>query len=266
MKILIVLLIIGICTCIITFLIQLKNSQEKVTQLNEQIHSLTKYSETLLEKIGELSQKGYDESNQELIQLKESISKSTQELDDLTHMKLWLEQNISVLKNEQNAINAEILRRREIEEKKDFYRICLTTEAKTDIENLEKIRPLLTNKEALDKLIYNEFIRRPLDLMEKRVLKDSVSGIYKITRLKTGEIYIGRSTDVMKRWTEHVKSSLGIGTIAHSYLHTVMAQDGLDQFTFELIEQCEKTQLNAREKFYIDFYGSKILLNEKAGG
>ena len=45
-----------------------------------------------------------------------------------------------------------------------------------------------------------------------------------------------------------------------------MAQDGLDQFTFELIEQCEKTQLNAREKFYIDFYGSKILLNEKAGG
>ena len=266
MGILIGLLLIGICACIITFLIQLKNSQKKVEQLNGQIHALTEYSETLLEKIRELSQKAYDENNQELVQLKESISKNTQELDKLTNIKTQLEQDISVLKNEQNAINAEILRRREVEEKQDFFRICLTNETKSDIDNLEKIRPLLTNKEALDKLIYNEFIRRPLDLMEKRVLKGSVSGIYKITRLKTGEIYIGRSTDVMKRWTEHVKSALGIGTIAHSYLHTVMAQDGLDQFTFELIEQCEKTQLNAREKFYIDFYGSKILLNEKAGG
>ena len=245
MGILIGLLIIGICACIITFLIQLNNSQKKAEQLNGQIHALTEYSETLLEKIRELSQKAYDENNQELVQLKESISKNIQELDKLTNIKIQLEQNINILKNEQNAINAEILRRREVEEKQDFFRICLTNEIK---------------------LIYNEFIRRPRDLMEKRVLKGSVSGIYKITRLKTGEIYIGRSTDVMKRWTEHVKSSLGIGTIAHSYLHTVMAQDGLDQFTFELIEQCEKTQLNAREKFYIDFYGSKILLNEKAGG
>lgn len=174
--------------------------------------------------------------------------------------------DLNKLKAEQIAINTEILRRREIEEKKDFYRICLSAEAKTDIENLEKIRPLLSNKEALDKLIYNEFVKRPLDLMEKRILKSSVSGIYKITRLKTGEFYIGRSVDVMKRWTDHVKSSLGIGTIAHSYLHTVMAQDGLDQFTFELLEACSKDQLNAREKFYIDFYDSKILLNEKAGG
>ena len=199
-------------------------------------------------------------------QLENQYQNEFRELELLKDERACVWDDLNKMKAEQTAINAEILRRREIEEKKDFYRICLSTEAKTDIENLEKIRPLLTNKEALDKLIYNEFIRRPLDLMEKRVLKGSISGIYKITRLKTGEIYIGRSTDVMKRWTEHIKSALGIGTIAHSYLHTVMAQDGLDQFTFELIEQCEKSQLNTREKFYIDFYGSKILLNEKAGG
>lgn len=199
-------------------------------------------------------------------QLENQYQNEFRELELLKDERACVWDDLNKMKAEQTAINAEILRRREIEEKKDFYRICLDDTAKTDIENLEKIRPLLTNKEALDKLIYNEFIRRPLDLMEKRVLKGSISGIYKITRLKTGEIYIGRSTDIMKRWTEHVKSALGIGTIAHSYLHTVMAQDGLDQFTFELIEQCEKSQLNTREKFYIDFYGSKILLNEKAGG
>ena len=71
MGILIGLLIIGICACIITFLIQLNNSQKKAEQLNGQIHALTEYSETLLEKIRELSQKAYDENNQELVQLKE---------------------------------------------------------------------------------------------------------------------------------------------------------------------------------------------------
>ena len=142
MGILIGLLLIGICACIITFLIQLKNSQKKVEQLNGQIHALTEYSETLLEKIRELSQKAYDENNQELVQLKESISKNAQELDKLTNIKIQLEQDISVLKNEQNAINTEILRRREVEEKQDFFRICLTNEIKSDIDNLEKIRPL----------------------------------------------------------------------------------------------------------------------------
>jgi len=37
--------------------------------------------------------------------------------------------------------------------------------------------------------------------MVKRVLNgEAPSGIYKITRLKTGEIYIGKSTDVKARW------------------------------------------------------------------
>lgn len=199
-------------------------------------------------------------------QLENQYQNEFRELELLKDERACVWNDLNEMKEKQAAINADILKRREIEEHKDFYRICLTDEAKSDIKNLEQIRPILTNKEALNKLIYNEFIKRPLDLMEKRVLKAPVSGIYKITRLKTGEFYIGRSVDVMKRWTEHVKSALEIGTIAHSYLHTVMAQDGLDRFLFELVEACPKDQLNAREKFYIDFYGSKILLNEKAGG
>ena len=73
MGILIGLLLIGICACIITFLIQLKNSQKKVEQLNGQIHALTEYSETLLEKIRELlvSQK----ENQKLIKTYLTLSR-----------------------------------------------------------------------------------------------------------------------------------------------------------------------------------------------
>jgi hypothetical protein len=49
----------------------------------------------------------------------------------------------------------------------------------------------------------------------------------------------------------------GAGTIAHSILHTTMAKDGLENFTFELVEEVSKDKLTEREKYWIDFYGSK---------
>jgi group I intron endonuclease len=104
--------------------------------------------------------------------------------------------------------------------------------------------------------------------MIKRVLKSrSPAGIYKITLLETGEAYIGRSTDVSKRWLEHIKSSFNLGTIAHSSLHIRMAKEGLWNFSFELLEEVDKDKLSEREKYWIDFYKTKEFgLNDKAGG
>ena len=103
--------------------------------------------------------------------------------------------------------------------------------------------------------------------MVKRVLQGAApSGIYKITRLKTGEIYIGKSTNVKDRWIQHCKTVYGAGTIAHSILHTTMAKDGLEQFTFELVEEVPKDKLTEREKYWINFYGSRDYgLNERCG-
>ena len=104
--------------------------------------------------------------------------------------------------------------------------------------------------------------------MEKRVLGgEKFSGIYKITYLKTGEAYIGKSTDILGRWVEHVKSSLNIGSIAHSSFHTRLAKDGLWNYSFEVLEKVPKERLSEREKYYIELYQTdKIGLNMKAGG
>ena len=60
---------------------------------------------------------------------------------------------------------------------------------------------------------------------------------------------------------------MGVGTqIAHTSLHTKMAKDGIWNFSFQLLEEVDKDMLREREKFYIDLYGAKNLLNEKAGG
>lgn len=178
-----------------------------------------------------------------------------------------LTKEIAEYSAKQAAINEAILRQRALEEQQDFYRICLGPEAANDVEILNSARRNLKKPEIIDKIIYDNYIAKPVLEMVKRVLQNTTcSGIYKITCLKTGEIYIGKSTDIKNRWQQHCKTVFNCGTIASSLLHTKMKQYGIDNFTFELVEQVPKDQLSEREKFYISFYQSKeVGLNERQG-
>ena len=189
------------------------------------------------------------------------------ELAKAREEQLAIIEELEEYKKKRAAYNAEILRRRELEEKQDFYRVVLSTEASDDISYLLSIREKLIYRENLDKLIYDVYISKQVNEMIKRVLKGAApSGIYKITRIKTGEIYIGKSTDIKKRWTEHCKTAYGVGTIAHSVLHTTIKKDGIENFTFELLEEVPKDKLTEREKYWITFYDSKNYgLNERNG-
>ena len=165
------------------------------------------------------------------------------------------------------AVNEDIMRERKLQEQSKFYTINLSEQEIADLLMIKELAPRFNNRELLNKIIYESYIKRPLQEMTKRVLEGrSPSGIYKITRKSTGEIYIGRATAVDKRWTEHVKMAFSIGSIAHSTLHTLMEKEGVWNFTFELLEEVPKDQLNEREKYYIDFYDSKKYgLNQKNG-
>ena len=78
------------------------------------------------------------------------------------------------------------------------------------MEILRSIAPRLRHPEAINKVIWSAYYQKPLAELRKRILVNGdVSGVYKITRLKTNEIYIGQTTSVDKRWQEHVKSALG---------------------------------------------------------
>lgn len=170
-------------------------------------------------------------------------------------------------KKKRDAINEEILRSRAIEEKEEFFKVQLDSQTLHDLAIIEEIRPQLSKTDFLDKFIYDIYIAKPATEMVKRVLNgEAPSGIYKITRLKTGEIYIGKSTDVKARWIQHIKTCFNCGTISHSSLHTIMKKDKIQNFTFELLEKVEKSKLTEREKYYIEFYDSKNFgLNERNG-
>jgi hypothetical protein len=88
-----------------------------------------------------------------------------------------------------------------LEEKTNFYRVCLSDEAIADINLLQVTRQNLKKPEIIDKIIYDNYVAKPVLEMIKRVLQNSTcSGIYKITCQETKEIYIGKSTDIKNRW------------------------------------------------------------------
>ena len=194
--------------------------------------------------------------------------------DDFNALSEYYQEELGAIKEElgeyaakREAVHKAILRERELEEKEDFYRIMIRDTDARDIETLHSIESHLFNKEVLNKLIYETFIKRPLLEMEKRVLGGRrIGGIYKITYIKTGEAYIGRSVDIANRWKEHCLSSLNIGTIAHSTFHNVLADKGLQNFTWEVLEEVDKEKQSSREKYWIDFYQTDKQLNQKAGG
>ena len=204
------------------------------------------------------------ELNNQLFQFKEKIEEDKKEALDILNSIL---EELEDYRKKREVINEAILREKELKEKETFYKINISENDIEDIEVLKTIEYKLKNREALNKLIFDVYISKPMKEMIKRVLCGGApSGIYKITYIPTGEAYIGRSTDVSNRFKEHILSCFSIGHIAHSSLHTKMARDGIWNFTFELLEEVDKDKLNEREKYWIDFYDTKIYgLNEKRG-
>ena len=164
----------------------------------------------------------------------------------------------------------ETVQRSQSDEEKDLNRhIQISSADRSDINYLlNHVAEELRNPDILYKLIWSEYIQKKANEMLDYILPSrECSGIYKITNDRTKQAYIGRSTSVRKRLTDHIKSSVGISTIADQRVHQAMRDEGIWNFTFELIEECSKEQLNEREKYYINFFSTeKLGYNQKAGG
>lgn len=79
-------------------------------------------------------------------------------------------------------------------------------------------------------------------------------GIYKITNQLNGKVYIGQSIDIEERWRQHKRAWRD--TSRKALLYEAIRKDGLENFLFEIIEECPKERLNEREKFWIREYNS----------
>jgi group I intron endonuclease len=75
-----------------------------------------------------------------------------------------------------------------------------------------------------------------------------VVGIYKITNLCNGKNYIGQSVDIERRWREHKCPSMRNKNI---YIQNAFKKYGIENFDFEVLQECTKEELNELEIKYI---------------
>ena len=73
--------------------------------------------------------------------------------------------------------------------------------------------------------------------------------IYKITNQINQKSYIGLTTQAYdERWKQHIRS---IGTNNEYAIHKAFKKYGIENFSFEIIEECDNSLLAEKEKFWI---------------
>ena len=147
----------------------------------------------------------------------------------------------------------------EARKESDFYRIAIPESFKDDITKLKSIAAQLSKPSTLYKLIWKEYYENSFNAMVGRVLGGDAdkSGIYKITNINNQMVYIGQTTNFKNRWRTHAKRAVKAEEGTSNRLYQEMWNEGLENFTFQIVEICDKNNLTEREKFYIDFYNSK---------
>ena len=80
--------------------------------------------------------------------------------------------------------------------------------------------------------------------------------IYKITNQINHKIYIGKTLlSIQERFDQHKKDCRKESEEARP-LYRAMCKYGVENFTIDLVEECDCNIINERERYWIEFYGS----------
>lgn len=174
--------------------------------------------------------------------------------DELYDLKIKIDDARSNMAN----IVEERKRQAEMEDNKNFYRLVLSDEDIEEIKKLRSILPYLRDKEPLNKVIYKVYYEKPYTDLVGRVVGTGVhTGIYKITNLENQMCYIGQAANIAERWRQHIKRGVGADPPTRNKLYPAMLSTGVENFTFEIIEECSREKLNEQEDYWQDFYKAK---------
>lgn len=91
------------------------------------------------------------------------------------------------------------------------------------------------------------------------------TGIYKITNQINGHFYIGQSVKIENRFADHKIAAFNPNQSSYEYpLYRAIRKYGLENFKFEVIEECSSHLLNEREHYWIKVL--KPEYNQTSGG
>lgn len=84
-----------------------------------------------------------------------------------------------------------------------------------------------------------------------------MTGIYAIENIENGKMYVGQAVDLAARWKQHLYRPFNPNSDQYDgSLYEEIRTLGIHNFSFRVLEVCEKEDLNEREKYWINFYQS----------
>lgn len=238
----------------------LKHAKERTQEEYARLEQIQKTVQSSYDNQKEISQKAFEEF---CYRLEKDYDREDAEWKAATAL---LKQSYAELQKKESreldkiratraAAQQALTREKEIKEQLSFYCLSANEQDLADIKVLERIKSQLNKPRILSMLIWSTYWQKPMTALCNNVLGTStICGIYKVTNQQTNECYIGQSVDIAKRWKDHAKCGLGIDTPANNKLYKAMQEEGIWNFSWELLEVCPREQLDEKEKYYIALY------------
>ena len=227
---------------------------------------LKEYKESLQEQLDlsaeKMSQNYFNAEQEYKDEYEETLKSYVLDFQEKIHLKTLelkeTEARLEDLRRKTTAAIEAYKREQEKKEKQDFYRIKLSEADVIEIEKLREVAKILRDSEPLNKVIWKVYYENPFsDLCGRVVGKKARTGIYKITNVKNNMCYIGQAKDIASRWNQHCKRGVGADTPTKNKIYPAMLEYGIENFTFEIIEDCELEKLGEREKFWQEYFKAK---------
>ena len=295
-----IFILIAICVVLIYQLSQKKQVDDEIRQQNEQLKFRKKEIENDIKWLTEQAieyNKQIDKQKQEIKEhieqknamleederMSEQAMKSYMQILDEKYIDIENEFDVKIatkhlelqstqdeldkLKATRAAAHEALLKEQEVKENKDNYRLLPSQADLADARRLEIVKRELNKPRILSMLIWKTYYQPIAQKQFPTILQAKTKmGIYKITNIITDECYIGQAVDIYKRWNDHCKCGLGIDTPPGNKLYKSMQEYGLENFTFELLTECKQSELNEKEKYFIELYQANIYGMNSTGG
>ena len=196
--------------------------------------------------------------NDYLETLKDCANSFTSQINDKKNELKKVQDELTDLVQKLNSAVEANKRAEEIKQKQDFYRLQLTTIDLDEIKRLREVEPYLREKEPLNKVIWKVYYEKPYTDLIGRVVGTGIhTGIYKITNIENQMCYVGQAVNIADRWKQHIKRGIGAEAPTRNKLYPAMLEVGVENFTFEIVEECDKSKLNEREDYWQKFFHAK---------
>lgn len=264
----------------------------ELLELSKEHSSLTAKKEEILSNIATLQkqaeessnalyEKGYELANEKMSQAAETMSHKYREMEEsfkkdylntLEECANSFQQQIADKQAELAEVDAQLIdltskltsaveaakRAEELRIKQDFYRLQLSQVDIDEIARLREVTPYLRDSEPLNKVIWKVYYEKPYTDLIGRVVGTGVhTGIYKITNIENQMCYIGQAANIAERWKQHIKRGIGAETPTRNKLYPAMLELGVENFTFEIVEEVERSKLNDREDYWQEYFHAK---------